>query len=155
MVKWWAFEVFKNFTVTNLGCSSHSQNPLLDYIFPFPLIPTSHLLLQSCRQNFVCTLFYRLPRTDSVHLTNDDDANNGNDYYEDTDCININNVANCSTNLRYVVRYSVQCLSVFLISNSCHPWSIDCMTGGDTSCYAMPTFSVYPVRFFLFTNLIT
>ena len=64
------------------------------------------------------------------------------------------------TNIRYVVRYgtvrnSVQCLSVFLISNSCHPWSIYCMKGGDTSCYGEPTFSVYPVRFILFINLIT
>jgi hypothetical protein len=76
-------------------------------------------------------LFYRLPRTDSVYLTNDVGANNGNDYYEDTDCTNINKVANCSTNIRYVVRNSVQCLSIFLISNSCQPWSIDCMTDGD------------------------
>jgi hypothetical protein len=155
MVKWWALELFKKFTVTNLVSSSHSQTPLLGRIYPFPLIPTSHFLLQSCRQNFVCILFYRLPRTDSVHLTNDDDANNGNNDYEDTDCININNVSNSSTNIRSVARNSVQGLSVFLISNSCHPWSINCMTGGSTGCYAVPTFSVYPVRFFLFINLIT
>jgi len=133
MVKLWAFELFKKFSVTDLVSSSHSQNPLLDCIYPFPLIPTPHFLLPSCRQNFVCNLFYRLPCRDSVHITNDDDANNDNDC-EDTDCINITNVANCSTNIRYVVRYSVHGLSVFLISNSCHPWSIDCMTGGDTSC---------------------
>lgn len=129
--------------------------PTTGRIYTFSLITTAHFMLQSCRQNFLCILFYRLPRTDSVHLTNEDDANSGNNYYEDTDWIIINNFAYSSTIIWYVVRNSVQRLSVFLISNSCHPWSIDCTTGGDTSCYAVPTFSVYRVRFFLFINLIT